>query len=294
MKNTEIENLIKGAYDLHIHAFPDLQPRKLDALEMVKEAREAGMAGCLLKDHCFPTTDRAYLLNKVFPDFQVFGAIVLNYPMGGLNPAAVEAAIKMGAKQVYMPTFAAANQLMKIGDTSLFSPYPLLKNRSGISLINENGALVPEIDPILDLIAKSSSQVILGTGHLSPQEIMLLIHRAKTVGVKRILVTHASFQLVGLPVHLQREAVESGALIEHSYFAVGFKEHPTSIEEIARQIREIGVANCLLTTDFGQTINPTPVEGLKSFVSSLLTLGFSHQEIRTMLVDNPIRLLAAD
>ncbi|MBI4595659.1 MAG: hypothetical protein HY730_04680 [Candidatus Tectomicrobia bacterium] len=293
MTQAQVDNILKGSYDLHIHAFPDLQPRKLDALDLVKEAREAGLAGCLLKDHSFATTDRAYILNKIFPDFTVAGALVLNYPTGGLNPAAVEAAIKAGAKQIYMPTYAAANQVRKMGQVSFFGPYPFPKNQQGIAIINDKGALVPEVEAILDLIAQNSNsnRVILGTGHLSSEEIMPLVKKAKATGVKKILITHASFQLIGLPLARQMEAIGHGAFIEHSYFGATFQGHLTPVEEMAKQIRAVGVEHCLLSTDFGQTANPTPVEGFKSFIGNLLSLGFTSKEIRTMIVENPLKLL---
>src|SRR5687767_7121390 len=100
-------DLLRGAIDTHVHSFPDVVARKLDDLALVEQARAAGMRGILLKSHVFSTAERAWLLRKLYPDFLTFGGITLNHSVGGLNPKAVEAALKLGAVQVWMPTLSA-------------------------------------------------------------------------------------------------------------------------------------------------------------------------------------------
>jgi len=100
-------DLIRGGIDLHVHAAPDAHDRKTDCLELVQKARECGMAGVLIKDHVTLTSDRAYILNKIHPDFKVYGSLVLNYTVGGLNPTAVEGAVQLGCRVVFMPTYCA-------------------------------------------------------------------------------------------------------------------------------------------------------------------------------------------
>src|SRR5262245_33723100 len=102
-------DLLHGAIDTHVHSYPDVVARKLDDLAVVEQARAAGMRAVLLKSHVFSTAERAWLLSRLFPDFRVFGGITLNDTVGGLNPSAVEAALKLGAVQVWMPTLSAAN-----------------------------------------------------------------------------------------------------------------------------------------------------------------------------------------
>jgi len=109
------QNLLCGAIDAHVHSFPDIIERKLDDVELVKQARRAGMRAVVLKSHIFATCERAYLLNRLHPDFRIFGGIVLNETVGGFNPHAVEAALKMGGVQVWMPTRSAANHQHYLG-----------------------------------------------------------------------------------------------------------------------------------------------------------------------------------
>ena len=57
---------------------------------------------------------------------------------------------------------------------------------------------------------------------------------------------------------------------------------------------EVGMDNCLIFSDFGQTVNPTPVEGYKMFLASLLAVGLNEKDIKKAACFNPIRLLGLD
>jgi hypothetical protein len=47
----------------------------------------------------------------------------------------------------------------------------------------------------------------------------------------------------------------------------------------------------VISTDLGQTINPPVAEGFAMFAQKLLDAGFSADEVRTMAVTNPTRLV---
>jgi hypothetical protein len=288
----QASGILQGAVDAHVHAAPDIQARKIDCLELVQEARKKGMGGILIKDHATLTADRAYILNKIFPDFKVYGAIVLNDPVGGINPAATEAAIRLGCREVFMPTYAARNHLSRWGKGSGLSGYPLWPHDQGISPIDDSGKLSLEVQETLRLIAQAD--VLLGTGHLSPPEIGILLKLAQEARVQRILVTHASMTLIGMSVENQLDAIRLGAYIEHSFvvttewFAGRGK---TTVDEIAFQIRSTGVEHCVMSTDFGQAANPSPIEGLEEFVRQMWSRGFTEREISLMIRENPKKLL---
>jgi hypothetical protein len=283
--------LLAGAIDLHVHAFPDIRPRRIDATELIDEAKRAGMVGVLIKDHVTITSDRAYILNKIFPDFTVFGSIALNYTVGGLNPAAVKAAVGLGVKQVYMPTYSAAYGIKKHGVMNktfadLFPP----NGKKGISILSKKGTVLPEIDTILRTI--NENDVILGTGHLSPAESLKLV--ASQLGVRKILVTHPSSLLTDMSLDDQKKAVEMGALIEHCYvgctpFTSTGRSLPPKV--MADQIKGVGAGHCIMSTDFGQLKNLTPVEGMREFIEEMLANGIMEDEIDWMIRKNPRKLL---
>ncbi len=51
------------------------------------------------------------------------------------------------------------------------------------------------------------------------------------------------------------------------------------------------VSRTLISTDLGQTINPPVAEGFAMFAQRLLDAGFSPDEIKTMAVTIPTRLV---
>jgi hypothetical protein len=286
------KDLLEGAIDMHVHAFPDAQARYSDCVDLMEEGRRNGLAGILIKDHLTVTSDRAYILNRLFPGIRAYGAIALNYSVGGLNPSAVEAAVKLGAVQVYMPTYCAANQISKWGAGTSPSAYPFPGGSRGISLLDEKGRLRAEVGEILEIIA--SSNVILGTGHVSVEEILPLLTLAREVGVRKMLVTHPSMRLIDMSVSEQREAVRLGAYVEHCYVVttrVLASRGMTSVDEIAAQVREVGPEKCIMSTDFGQRNNPSPIQGFMEFIDAMLQRGFTEGDIRKIVRENPSTLL---
>lgn len=286
------KDLLEGAIDMHVHALPDALNRSCDCVDLIEEGRRRGLKGILIKDHTTVTSDRAFILNKLYPDITTYGAIALNYPVGGLNPTAVDAAVKLGAVQVYMPTYCSANHVSKWGPGAAPLAYPFPSDAKGISLLDEEGKLVPEVGQILEIIA--SSDVILGTGHISVREILPLLRLAKELGVRKMLVTHASMKLIGMSISEQMEAVRLGAHMEHCYVVTTkglASKGMTSIDEIAEQIKKIGPESCIMSTDFGQTSNPSPLEGFEEFIAQMLDLGFTDREVRRMVKENPSSVL---
>src|ERR671928_1087695 len=102
--------LVRGAFDLHVHIDPDVIPRRIDDVALARRFAELGLAGFQLKSHYTSTAERAKVVAGVVPEVSVLGAIVLNRAVGGLNPLAVEIAAREGARTVWLPTVDAANE----------------------------------------------------------------------------------------------------------------------------------------------------------------------------------------
>lgn len=86
----ESGNPIEGAIDFHVHSAPDAFARNISDIEVARLAARRGMRAIVLKNHITMTADRAALVAEVVPDIEVFGGIVLNKAVGGLNPVAIE------------------------------------------------------------------------------------------------------------------------------------------------------------------------------------------------------------
>jgi len=288
---------LEGAYDLQVHVGPDVIPRRIDDIDCAKEFLAHGMKGFVLKSHYIQTGERAKVVTKAVPGSRVFGAITLNHSVGGLNPVAVELAGRTGCKIVWMPTVDAQNETagrLDGGSEKLpfwakiqrelaaegISPPPL-------SVIDDRGELSEPARRCLERIAKHD--MILATGHLGRREIFALVRAARTTGVKKVVVTHAEFPSQNLTGGEQKELADLGAIIEHCFTT--YSTAKATFESAFANIRTAGVSRAVISTDLGQTINPPVAEGFAMFAQRLLDAGFSADEVRTMAVTNPTRLV---
>lgn len=269
---------LSGMIDMHVHTAPDIRPRFADDVDTARAARAAGMRAILLKSHLTLTADRAAIAEKVVGGIRVLGGLALNGPVGGLNPVAVELALRLGAREVWMPT----------GDAP-YGPHfwePVL----GLTLRGEDGRILPAVYEIIDLVRDADA--ILGTGHLTIEETVALVGLARERGLRKIVVTHPEASFIGMPVAVQEEISGDDVFFERCYnAALPTAEHPVSLAEIAAQIRRVGSHSTVLATDLGQANNPAPVEGLRRYLAGLLAEGLSWQEIRLMAAENPAYLL---
>lgn len=271
---------LSGVVDFHVHCDPDDRPRSIDAIDIAKLARDRGMRALVLKNHYAPTESMAYLVRKVVPGIEVFGGIALNRPVGGINPAAVErmARVKGGwGRVVWMPTFDAENQVRKSKESRPFVS------------VWKDGVPLPEVREVMKVIA--AHNLVLATGHSSPEEVLMLIREAKQAGVKSIVVTHAMLLPVGMKTSEMIEATRLGAYIEFVYNALIGPDKSFDISDYARAIRDIGHEHCILSSDLGQAGNPLHPDGLEAFFALLRGQGFSVKEIDQMAKVNPAKLL---
>jgi len=266
---------LAGVIDLHVHAGPDVRPRKLDAVALARAAKAAGMRALLLKSHHTITADLAQIVEDVVGGIRIFGGVTLNEPVGGLNPEAVRAAIALGAKEIFMPTHSAANQRRHDGKAG------------GITILDDAGRLRNEVKPILALAAEAD--VILGTCHLSPDEILVLVREARRAGVRKVLVNHPELNSLAIPLAMQQAMASEGAFFERMHL---HGNSATDLPGLAAMTRAVGVERTVLVTDLGAAAyDVDPVQGMREFLQQMATQGFSQTEIDLMARQTPARLL---
>jgi hypothetical protein len=281
---------MSGAIDLHCHPYPDLFPRLTDDAGVVEAAQAAGMRAIMIKCHHESSVSRAYLTAKLVPGVRVFGGVVLNSYVGGINPAAVEAALRLGGKEVWMPTVDAAYHAQLHGGTGGYDAQSGGKSAAtGISALDEHGELRSEALEVLDLIAQHNA--ILGTCHLSPGEIAVLVGEARRRGVQKILITHPFFKVPNLKLEELRAVVDQGATAEFGYCTVSPMWNYKSIRAVAEATQILGARHCVLVSDTGQRHNPMPAEALRVFAQGIFECGVPEEDIYTMIKGNPADLL---
>ncbi len=282
--------MIADGYDFHVHTSPDIVDRLMSALELKREATEAGMKGILIKSHVFETASVSSIVNEAESGTKLFGSIALNYTVGGLNPYAVEAALRLGAKEVFLPTYSSKNHLSRYRREKKVFPYPLPEEASGLSIL-DNGSVKKKVHQIIEII--SNYNAILGTGHIHPLETKKLVEEISKRGDIRILITHPLSPIIQMPVDLLRDLTRRrNVWAEFTYLSCTPTLEPhISCEDTARAIKLIGAENVILSTDLGQPYNISPVEGLALFMGKLIKAGVNKQDLISIAHENPENLL---
>lgn len=280
-----------GAFDLHVHSYPSLFPRLADDLGLAEAYRAAGFGGFVLKGHHESTASRAYLLGRLFPDLRVFGGIVLNRFVGGLNPAAVEACLRTGGRIVWMPSIDADGHALAFGHTGGYDAQTagLSGTPRGISILDDQGTLVPAVSDIIDLV--KDADAILATAHLSAAEVTALVPIALERGLPKVVITHPFFKVPALDLETLAGLVHRGAYAEFAYNTLSPMWRHTDVDQVRAAIARLGAERCLLVSDGGQRHNPSPPEGLRVFAQSLFERGVTEEEIALMVRGNPRALL---
>ncbi len=273
---------LKGAIDFRAHTSPDSMERSIDADDMAKLAKEAGMRGIVLKNHWESTAALAYMVRKEVPGLEVFGGIVLDKAVGGINLEAVKRMTMMKGgygRVVWFPTV----------DAEAFVSY--LKIAGPTVPVSKDGHLLPSVLEVIDFIAKNH-QLVMQTGHVSEQEAVMLVKEAHDRGVAHIVVTNPMGIFTHMTLAEMQEATREGAYIEFTYNSV-LPPHPQlSIEQYADGIRKIGPKYCVLGTDFGgMGRNEFHPQGLLDFMVALHKQGISVDDVNLMAKTNPARIL---
>ncbi len=286
-----VEELLRGAVDLHCHSGPSIMQRKLDHLEEIAEAEAAGMRAILFKDHFYSATPVLELIrrHRTFrSDLELLSGIPLNNSLGGLNPHAVAHGLKLGARLVWMPTLCASNHLRTAFRYDVHGKLGL-RPPTELSVLTDRGDIRDEVKEILDLIA--AHDAALSGGHLHISEMFPLFAEAKERGVSRLLVAHPTFWIEADLGDL-RELAGMGVCMEHcACMLIDCPTRKFTGEELRAYVEAGGIEHTILGSDLGQPINPKPVEGFRAIIELCLDSGFTPDETRKMTSLNACRLM---
>lgn len=277
---------MKGVIDMHVHTNPDLRLRAYDDFELCDAAVKVGARAIVIKTHLGDTSCRAALVNhynKIVHgenDFTMFGAITLNRCVGGINPVAVENSLKLGAKVVWLPTQSARNHLSKMG-----------KSTDGCVDTVVNGKVVPEMLDVFKLI--NDYDAVLGTAHISPEEAFVVVEAARNAGVKKIVITHPEWWVVGMSIEDQVRLVKDyNVILERCYAQnMGGGKYRSNLPDNLELIKTVGYKNVMVDTDGGQTENPHWEIAMHEYMQYLYDHGIPEEQVRYMTHDTPCDLL---
>ena len=261
---------LKGAFDFHVHQAPDSVERAIDADDLARLAKEKGMRGMIMKNHWEDTAALVYMVRKLVPGIEIYGGITQDLAVGGINLEAVKrmAAMKGGyGRVVWLPTFDSENAVKTAHGTG---PY--------VS-VSKDGKLLPGVLGLIDWIAQHPD-IVLETGHISAEEVLMVVHQAHQRGVGHIVVTHA----MASPVRMKIPQMQGANAV-------------VSVPEYADAIRAVGAKYCILGTDYGAVQKPPtpphPLEpdALLEFMQAMHKQGISVADINLMTKVNPLLAL---
>ena len=288
------DRLLRGAIDVHVHGRPDISatlPLRGDDVAVARLAQAYGMSGWVLKSHLWATMDRARAVRDHTEDFQVYGSITLNPPVGGLEPSVVELAAAHGARVVFLPTWGNAADVERDGYIAMLlrrvSPsFAEYNDRTAITLLDPSGALTGRARAVID--ACHALGLALATGHASLAESRAVAAYCAGLG-QRLLVTH--------PLHYTRDPAElrdfgdMGAFLEFANAPLVHPDGHLTIRDVHEALTAVGPERAILSTDvFSRWVPPEP-ECLRMFVEQLAYLGWADDQIAMMVSTNPREFL---
>ena len=276
---------LNGIIDIHVHTAPDVCQRTYNDLELTAAAVRAGARAIVIKGHHCSTVARAALCNAYnrmafdSNSFVMYGGLVLNYEVGGLNPQAVQTALEMGAKVIWLPTVDAENDCRKHGRSG------------GIRMTNDHGVLLPELRRIFTLIKEYDA--VLATGHISPEEIRCVVDGARNIGVQKIVITHPEYWVMDMSLEDQKELISDYNVVLERCFMQPLKNGKwfSNAEHNLDAIRKLGAESTILSTDCGSTATPAWDESIRQHLQFMVDHNVSLEELRSMTKTTPARLL---
>lgn len=281
---------MKGVCDMHVHTNPDLRLRAYNDFELAEAGVRVGARAIVIKTHLGFTVNRAAMANefirRVYGEdtgFTMYGGVVMNKVIGGVNPEAVEKGLKLGAKVIWLPTQSAKRHLEKMGKDPA----------DGIELVRD-GKVIPELKDVFRLVRDHDA--VLGTAHVSPAEAFTVVEAARDAGVQKIVITHPEWWVVDMSLADQIRLVRDYDVILERCYAqnMGGGKYKSNLPDNLDVIREVGFKNVMVATDGGQTENPNWEIALEEYMQYLSDHGITDEELYYMTRTIPYRLLGIE
>lgn len=145
--------------------------------------------------------------------------------------------------------------------------------------------------------------IIFATGHSSPEKSVILLEKAKEIGVKKVVVTHCTQTFWFLTKDQAKKCLDNGVYLEHSILPYYNGEHclvpayqkarQTGLEEIVEYIK-LDPSRQFLSSDLGMSKMPNPVDGMLDCLRGLRESGLTDKELDTTTRKVPAFLLGLD
>ncbi|MGH2913381.1 MAG: DUF6282 family protein [Solirubrobacteraceae bacterium] len=276
---------MSAMFDMHVHTAPDVWQRYGDDRAIAQLYERAGFRGCVIKAHYDNTAGRARAAGAGLR-LRVYGALALNQHVGGCNPAAVAAALSMGARVIWMPTTDAHTQ-QRAGLPRLCATLPGLADTT-YAIPPVNPSTEADVRRIVALVAEHDA--VLATGHLSAAEAGWLLPVARAGGVRRLVVTHPTYTVPSMSAARAAELAALGAFAEVTAYQL-LHQPGCDAARLAELVRAVGYDRIILSSDAGQPDSPSPPQALELLVDALAGQGLDRSALIACASDLPEALV---
>ena len=278
-------NLLRDSYDIHQHSGPSPHTQRLfDEIDLAIHGCYIGQGGIVFKEQYMPSIRSVKLVQKVVDQWaeehnkkkiELFGGVCLNYAVGGLNPDAVIASYRLGGKYVWLPNVDSNHHRRVVGHGE----------GQGINLIDDKDNVVPKAKEILTLMAETD--MVLGVGHQSTRERLMVVKEAVKMGVQRIEINHVNYPLTWLTPEQCQMFADLGAYI--GIYAID--ETFYTWDDVMAIYKVVGPERIVLGSDRGHPALGHPIDGMRRLLLGFLQSGVPDKHVKLMCQTNAYNLL---
>lgn len=305
---------VRGMIDIHCHAEYGQQ----DAFALAKLASESGMYGILYKSigkedkrSAGPMEDVASLREQLarwadqtgIEPIKAWGGYALTRDNKPPSAEKVRSQVAAGVTAFWLPLANHANTYSIVGgkerrwnpdaDPKAHSePLPWdLALKYGHYALDDKRRLKPEYEEAIRMIADNDRT--LSFGHSTHDEIWALAELVDKLNFKRAFIDHPFSPFVNLGVEQMRMLSKVGIYFNFTYDELSpmLGVDPAKMYEA---IRKVGAEHFTLSSDAGDTVFPNSVEALRQLSGYMIAFGMSSEEIETMCIRNPAKLVGLD
>lgn len=289
----DVQALLHGAVDLYVHSEPDLLPRRGGDLALAAECRDAQYRAALHRHHFSSTVERSLVASEA-TGFDLFGAVLLNDSVGGLNPWAVELALRLGGRWVGLPTLSAKAFREGLHTIPATARVNLDFGPGSLTLTDASGSVRPAVSDILELARDAAAPV--NIGYPGIDEVHAVLAQAHALGHGRIVLTNPLTSL-RTSIDAVAELVAAGGVhVELTAYSMhpdgpGKRDPGPALDRAVDLIRRVGIERCVLSSDGGMRDAPAPPVLLGFALHELHARGLVEEELAALVRVNPSRLL---
>jgi Family of unknown function (DUF6282) len=285
-----LDGLPPFVIDLYVHAAPDLIERVDDDLALAVNLRDTGITAAVHRNHFTSTAERAHLVAAA-TGYPLLGALICSDVIGGLNPVAVDHALRMGAAWIGLPTLSAHHHRARTSAVPSPARAGVTFGPGQLRLTDVDGQLRSEVGDIVELARAAGVPVNVGYSSFAECRQLLVPHRFGSV---TFVVTNP-LTTPGWTLQELASAATGGLVVELTAFSLFIEQRRGAsdrwLADARAIISTIGIDHVVLSSDSGIRGAPRSAELLAIACGQLASAGLTDDHLESLVGHTPARLI---